>query len=273
MKSSKTPVLDDDIFEEEEEKQQPNPFRIVVGKPILPPTGSKKIVQISSTSTQKSTSSGGLSAHHLHLLEMISTNHQFRILSSFKKFIPENPLAMFDMLKCENIKVVVIGQSPYPGKCSITKMNYACGPAFMIPDPVLTCPVSLRNLFRELRKEFPKKYRDRTVSLSLIKATVKSWISQGVFLTNLSLTIGTEDDYLRDHKNLWIPFTIQFVRVVSELVNCPVVLLGKDTWFLSSYARDKVLKFHHPASRDESQFLGCDMFKKTNELLEVTIDF
>ena len=81
---------------------------------------------------------------------------------------------MFDILKYENIKVVIVGHSPYPGKCSITKMN---------------------------------------------------------------------------------------------------VLLGKDTWFLSSYARDKVLKFHHPTSRDESQFLGYDMFKKINEPLEVPIDF
>lgn len=179
---------------------------------------------------------------------------------------------MFSMLTLDEIKVVIVGQGPYPGKCNKTNINYACGPAFLVPDNVLTCPVSLTNLFKELRREFPQKYKDM-ITLSLIISTVKNWIAQGVFLTNVSLTMGIDNDYLTDHKNLWFPFTVEFVKVISEYNDCPIVLLGKDAWSLSGYTKNKVLKFHHPAARDETQFLGCGMFEKINELLEFPINF
>ena len=181
---------------------------------------------------------------------------------------PENIFSMFRHLSYSSIKVVIIGQDPYPGVCSITKASYACGPAFVIPDNVLTCPVSLKNLFSELKREYPMR---PIVSLQYIKTCLKYWISQGVFLTNLALTRGLENTYLDDHKLFWIEFSISFIKEVSML-NCPIVLLGKEAWRLGDYVESKspVYKFHHPASRN-NEFVGCKMFSKINSHLKKPI--
>lgn len=177
---------------------------------------------------------------------------------------------MFEYLPLKKAKVIIIGQDPYPGKCPVTKQYYACGPAFLIPESVNTCPVSLKNMFSELRKEY--KDIPKNISIQYIRNCVQYWISQGVFLTNSSLTRGIEGTYLDNHKYLWKEFTTFFMKDISTL-QCTVVLLGKEAWTLSKYINDSnipVLKFHHPASRSD-EFTGCKMFSKINETLSVPI--
>src|SRR4051812_4037712 len=106
-------------------------------------------------------------------------------------FIPSNPFKMFEILPFNSIKVVIVGESPYPGKCPISDIYYAYGPAFMIPDQCFTCPQSLKTLFKELKSDILNINKDITMSLNDIKRMVKGWVNQGVFLTNVSLTIGT----------------------------------------------------------------------------------
>jgi uracil-DNA glycosylase len=197
--------------------------------------------------------------------------YQDKILRLQKPIPSHNQIFnMFEFLPYQNVKVVIIGQEPYPSKCNITKINYACGPAFMIPDDVSTCPVSLANLLGDLRRSYniPKK-----LSLRYIKDLVKYWISQGVFLTNASLTIGNTSTYLDDHKVFWLQFSIYFVQYLSEL-KCPIVLLGKEAWRLSKYisGENSVLKFPHPASRNK-EFLGCSMFENINKHLDRPIEW
>jgi uracil-DNA glycosylase len=174
-------------------------------------------------------------------------------------YVPRDIFKIFDYLAPDQVKVVIIGQDPYPGKCPITKQYYACGPAFLIPDNVLSCPVSLKVLFTELNREYklPKQ-----MTIKRIKNCMKSWINQGVFLTNAALTRGIESTYLDDHQMLWRDFTIQFLRSVPD---CLIVLLGHEAWSLSQYVNNP-LKFPHPASRD-NKFIGCSMFTKINERL------
>jgi uracil-DNA glycosylase len=189
-------------------------------------------------------------------------------------YIPskDNIFRMFDILPIESIKVVIIGQDPYPSHCKVTKKYYACGPAFLIPDDVVTCPVSLKKLFSELKKDYdnPVQLSNR-ISIGYIRKCVKYWISQGVFLTNVALTIGTEGTYLDNHKMFWKEFSISFIKKIAQL-NCPIVLLGKDAWELSSYitTNSPVLKFHHPASRSNS-FDNSKMFTRINSHLESKI--
>jgi uracil-DNA glycosylase len=190
-------------------------------------------------------------------------------ISRFQNTIPakDKIFSMFDMLDFENIKVVIIGQDPYPGKCKITNENYACGPAFAISEKVKSCPTSLQNLFTELKSSYrlPGK-----VKLDYIKNTIQYWINQGVFLTNTSLTIGTTGTYLDNHRMFWMNFSISFVQYVSKL-NCPIVLLGKEAWEFSKFTEstlvnDNILKFPHPAARDDS-FKNCGLFIKINNWL------
>ena len=187
-------------------------------------------------------------------------------------FVPDidNIFSMFKCLSYDSIKVVIIGQDPYPGRCNISKVSYACGPAFVIPDNALTCPVSLKNLFSELKREYTVR---PIVSLQYIKLCLKYWISQGVFLTNLALTRGLEGTYLDNHKNFWMEFSISFIKKVSML-GCPIVLLGAEAWELSNYIDNDtpIYKFYHPVSRD-NQFANCKMFSKINSHLSKHINW
>lgn len=181
------------------------------------------------------------------------------------KFVPssENIFTMFNLLNPNEIKVVIMGQDPYPTNCKITNIPYACGPAFKIPDNVKSCPQSLKNLFTELKTDIIGSCREKRMNITLdsVKKHINYWISQGVFLTNASLTRGTENSYLDDHKMFWMNFTISFIKSIKD---CPIVLLGSDAWKFEKFANTKVLKFYHPASRD-NKFFGCKMFTKINE--------
>jgi len=186
-----------------------------------------------------------------------------------KKYVPERDLIfrIFEMIKPEDVKVVIIGLEPYPQCCPVSKANYASGPAFMIKDECITIPLSLKNLFIELRSE---NQCPEMLSLLDIKKQVKNWINQGVFLTNATLTRGVENTYLDDHQMLWINFTIEFVTYISSM-ECPVVLLGDKAWNLEKYIdHNKIIKLNHPANRDK-KFLGSKMFTKINNLLETPI--
>jgi uracil-DNA glycosylase len=197
----------------------------------------------------------------LHLID--TYRQKIQIL---KNPIPSenNVFKMFELLPYDSIKVVIIGQEPYRTKCNITKINYSCGPAFMIPDSVKTCPVSLKNLLSELAREYKLR---KSVSIKYVKDIVKHWIYQGVFLTNVSLTIGDTSTYLDDHKMFWMSFMISFLQCLSD-IECPIVLLGTEAWELSKFISEKnpVLKFPHPSSRN-NDFLNCGIFEKVNKIL------
>lgn len=172
---------------------------------------------------------------------------------------------MFEKLQYNNVKLVIIGQDPYPGKCTVTKIQYACGPAFLVPDNVFVCPPSLKNITEELKKYVGKLNNP-------IRTCIKSWINQGVFLTNTALTRGINNDYLDNHQQFWKGFTINFIYEVSKL-DCPIVLLGSGAHSMEKYiAHRKVIKCPHPVARD-NQFIGCKIFEKIDEMIPNTINW
>jgi len=186
-----------------------------------------------------------------------------------KKYVPKKDFVfkMFEMLKPENVKVVIIGLEPYSQYCPVSKTYYANGPAFMINDECVTVPMSLKNLFIEL---YAEKQCPEFLTVYQIKTQVKNWIKQGVFLTNISLTRGIENNYLDDHQMLWTNFTIKFIKHINSL-ECPIVLLGEKAWKLDKYIdHDMIIKLNHPANRNK-KFLGSKMFTKINKFLEVPV--
>jgi len=167
---------------------------------------------------------------------------------------------MFSCLDIERVRVVIMGQSPYPN------VEHACGIAFQVPDDATVCPPSLVNLFKELEN-------DIGVPKLRMRDCIRSWIEQGVFLTNCSLTAGLSDaEYLNDHIIFWENFTISFVKTVSML-NIPIVFLGEKAWKYEKHCtHSKRLKLYHPASRDD-QFVNSKMFSKINSMLEYPINW
>jgi uracil-DNA glycosylase len=185
------------------------------------------------------------------------------------KYVPsrDKVFSMFDMLDFYSVKVVIMGSEAYHQHCPVSRVRYACGPSFLIPEESLTCPLSLKNLFKEIRSDVgcPK-----SLSLKQIKTQSWNWIKQGVFLTNVSLTRGLEGTYLDDHRMVWMSFIRTFLEKVSHL-DCPIVLLGKESWELERYiTHQKILKLYHPVNRN-GLFFGSKMFSKINSFLSEPI--
>ena len=161
----------------------------------------------------------------------------------------ENIFRVFEM-PVEDIKVVILGQDPYPNP------NQSIGLAFAVS--------------KEIKKPASLKMIEREVGHPLDR-TLQNWIDQGVFLLNVGLTVkrGQPGSHIR----LWHPFTINIIKFISE--HHPVIwmLWGK---FAEAYAEyiskdNDILYAAHPAAetyRQNAGFLGCDHFNYANVLLK-----
>lgn len=181
---------------------------------------------------------------------------------------PENPTVatlppcedVFNAFKytdLQQVKVVILGQDPYP-----TRGN-AHGLAFSVREGI-AIPASLKNIFKELKMEYPD-YEEPT-SGSLVP-----WARQGVLLLNKVLTV--QEGYSDSHAGKgWEQFTREVLRVVDEQLDDIVYLLwGKNasqTQFSIKNPKSLVLTSSHPSPLSASRgFLGCGHFKLTNEYL------
>ncbi|WP_185873206.1 uracil-DNA glycosylase [Blattabacterium cuenoti] len=156
------------------------------------------------------------------------------------------------------IKVVILGQDPYPNK------GQADGLCFSVPNGI-SFPPSLRNIFIEVKNCF--NYKKFPTNGSLIR-----WAKQGVLLLNSILTV--RNGMPGSHKNRgWEIFTNKMIHIISlKKTHIVFLLWGK-------YAHEKehiiciknnhyVLKTSHPSPFSSNLgFIGCKHFLKTNKFL------
>ena len=181
----------------------------------------------------------------------------------------------------QDIKVVILGQDPYP-----TPGN-ANGLAFAV-NKNCNMPVSLRNIAKELANNY---------SLSLPFAgdwkTLEHWENQGVFLLNTALTV--ESGNAGSHLKYWENFTKRVIWYISSFNPCIWLLWGKKAQSFSlnmpkskkfevkNYSRETItqipinddwnyiLSAAHPAAEAYSKdagFFGCNHFYFVNKILE-----
>jgi uracil-DNA glycosylase len=153
-------------------------------------------------------------------------------------------------LPIDSIKVLIIGQDPYPGR------GVADGLAFSsrAGNPI---PASLRNIFLEYSSD-----------LNLPQPTsadLSRWHSEGVFLLNRSLT--TIDGERNAHSELgWREFTD---AVATFLGDRPIVaiLWGKYAQELSDHFPQQISSPHPSPLSAYRGFFGSRPFSRANELL------
>ncbi|KAJ6487638.1 uracil-DNA glycosylase-like protein [Mycena sanguinolenta] len=176
------------------------------------------------------------------------------------------------------IKVVILGQDPYPGR------GQAHGYSFSVP-PGIAIPASLQNIYTEIRTEYPSFTPPRHGHLA-------GWVSQGVLLLNAVLTVRANDPNSHAEKG-WEAFTDRVLRVVDAYGGAnlgtsssnPASGFGRGVvvmaWGAKAAKRitavglDKpgskhlILKSAHPSPRSaDNGFFGNGHFKKANEWLE-----
>lgn len=166
----------------------------------------------------------------------------------------------FDGLKPQDVKVLIIGQDPYPDK----KGNkVAHGLAFSSKSAY--CPTSLQKIFAEIESEYGKR--------DFKSNDLTCWKKQGVLLLNTALTY-SENKSLDERLKIWKPFVM---HIISKLLNYKqplvIILWGKKAQklFRSIDINNDllILKSSHPqARRKDNTFFGCNHFKECNKFLE-----
>lgn len=163
---------------------------------------------------------------------------------------------IFDVCPFEKVKVVILGQDPYP-----TPGQYY-GVCFSVPEGV-PAPASLTNIFQEIHQDLGKPIP--------ASGNPDRWVAQGVFLMNSVLTVRAYETGSHCNKG-WETFTDAVIQKLSdERENLVFMLWG-------AYAKAKiplidthkhlVLMAAHPSPRSADRgFFGCKHFSKANAFL------
>ena len=168
-----------------------------------------------------------------------------------------NLFRAFELCDLDHLKVVLLGQDPYHGE------GEANGLCFSVYDDVRQ-PPSLRNIFKELKQEYPQFNLSRSSDLS-------DWAEQGVLLINSVLTV--EKDKPASHSGFgWQTFTDHLIADISKNKHGMVfILLGKfaqSKALLIDTKRHCIITAAHPSPFSAYRgFFGSDVFKKCNAYL------
>lgn len=166
-----------------------------------------------------------------------------------------------DILKPEDVKVIILGQDPYPG---VDKEGtpHAMGLAFSSNSKV-EIPASLKNVFDELFLDL-KVYNT--------SANLESWAKQGVLLLNTTLTVSK--GVSNSHVSIgWDTITDSIISGVSQLPQPLVFMLwGNNAQAKGNLIRKSeknlILEAAHPSPLSARRgFIGCKHFSKANEFL------
>lgn len=170
----------------------------------------------------------------------------------------ENLFLAFKLCPIETIKVVIIGQDPYPN------VGQAHGLSFSVPNNVKILPGSLKNIFKELRNDIGQ-------DIELNNGCLENWAKQGVFLLNSILTV--RKGHIGSHKDAgWETFTDATIRIIND-IDRPIVFLlwgafAKSKKHLITNKKHLVLEAAHPSPLAAyNGFFGCKHFSKANDFL------
>lgn len=162
-------------------------------------------------------------------------------------------------LKPTDVKVILIGQDPYP------KKGEAHGYSFSIRETVRNIPPSLKNIVKELNAEYG-------TSVVLANGNLERWEDDGVMLLNTILTT-VPNASLAHEKIGWKEFTRAILGYfASRTDNVLFLLLGqqakKAMEGINIIDRSRLIYAGHPSPRNVSgSFLGSDCFKAVNAQL------
>ena len=163
-----------------------------------------------------------------------------------------------DLVSYEDVKVVILGQDPYHGE------GEAHGLAFSVKKGI-KIPPSLRNIFKELKKEYPHFEIPKNGELY-------PWAKEGVLLLNTTLTV--EKDKANSHNKIgWQFFTDEIIKKLNEREKPVVFILwGKfaiSKKMLITNPIHLVLESPHPSPLSASRgFFGNNHFLKVNDFLK-----
>lgn len=185
---------------------------------------------------------------------------------------PNDVFAAFHLTSLDEVRVVIVGQDPYPEPWRAT------GLAFSVPSDLRPHPLSLRNIFHELQTDLDHAGRHAPP----MSGDLTRWARQGVLLLNRALTVRKGKPGSHRKNGWWARFTLATMKAV-DAHRRPVVFLlwGKDAQSVADYVhvRHCVIRGAHPAYRggqapdpgeefdSERHFFGGRYFSRANAFL------
>lgn len=170
---------------------------------------------------------------------------------------PEDEVfAAFRSTPFKNVRVVLLGQDPYPGA------GLAHGLCFSVR-PEAKIPASLKNIFAELESD-----------LGLPRPSsgdLRPWAKRGVLLLNAVLTLEAGRPASHATKG-WEIFTDTVIRAMSAR-SAPLVFLlwggyARKKKKLVDLARHRVVEGAHPSPLSVKRFRGSNPFSAVNAALD-----
>jgi uracil-DNA glycosylase len=185
---------------------------------------------------------------------------------SYGMYFPlkKNIFAAFELTPLKLVKVVIVGQDPYPQLIVDDNNNSvprAQGLSFSVSkDDAI--PSSLQNIYKELYNTYPGFVIPDHGDLT-------SWAKQGVLLLNSCLTV--RNGKPGSHSELWLGFVKRVCKAIAACnPTCIYLLWGQDAQKIKNMIGEKsvVLEAAHPSGRSANKgFFGCNHFNKANEIL------
>jgi uracil-DNA glycosylase len=163
----------------------------------------------------------------------------------------------FNFCSFESVKVVIIGQDPYPTK------GHAHGLCFSVDKDVKPLPKSLMNVFKELETDLNQSAPSM--------GNLEHWAKQGVLLLNTALTV--KEGEAGSHTKLgWDRFTDAVINVLNSQKSHVVYILWGSKAQKKGVQLDRsqnlVIESPHPSPLSSYRgFFGSKPFSKTNAYL------
>ena len=133
----------------------------------------------------------------------------------------------------EDIKLVILGQEPYP------RPGDAIGTAYAVSEKSVM-PVILRNIEKELYKtEGIRIMNDDNDIVDQSWKTLNHWTEQGVFLLNTALTVETAN--AGSHLKYWKEFTDMIISFISHENPCVWMLWGSQALTYTAKIKNPLL--------------------------------
>ncbi len=183
-------------------------------------------------------------------VEELLANYNEEIYSPKK----QNIFRSLELCPLDHVKVVILGQDPYPG------FNDACGLSFSV-DREANLPKSLNNMYKELEAD---------LNIKRTTGDLSDWAKQGVLLLNTVFTV--EYTKANSHRDLgWLQVSEQILKQVASKQNIVFILLGKQAQAYESLVGEGniIINAPHPSPLSAYRgFFGSKIYSQTNEQLK-----
>jgi uracil-DNA glycosylase len=167
---------------------------------------------------------------------------------------PTEVFHALELTPLRSVKVLLLGQDPYP------TAGHAHGLAFSVR-PGVKIPASLRNMFKELESDVPFEKPS--------SGSLEAWARRGVLLLNAVLTVRAGEP--NSHRNRgWETFTDEIIRRVNAKKSTVVFALwgayAQKKIPLIDTSRHVIVTSAHPSPLSaRNGFFGSKPFSRINE--------